>query len=187
MPQLRALFAALADIRRVAWPYFRSDDRWAGWILLAAVIGLEDLEAQPLGLLGPVFGALALDLVHGVGVVGIENVVDVTDGERRIARTHERLGRLREGAFLQEGTTTGFEAFAQSARTSHGPLLLRLVGSAQHFPAALYGFSPNVKQILDNFECCTRIRQSSSTLTSFCWTPPKAPLESTATMSPSLA
>src|SRR5690606_34833743 len=41
LPQLRALFAALADIRRVAWPYFRSDDRWAGWVLLAAVIGLE--------------------------------------------------------------------------------------------------------------------------------------------------
>ena len=41
MPQLRALFAALSDIRRVAWPYFRSDDRRAGWVLLAAVIALE--------------------------------------------------------------------------------------------------------------------------------------------------
>jgi putative ATP-binding cassette transporter len=41
LPQLRALFSALADIRRVAWPYFRGDDRRAGLILLAAVIGLE--------------------------------------------------------------------------------------------------------------------------------------------------
>jgi putative ATP-binding cassette transporter len=41
LPQLRALFTALADIRRVAWPYFRGDDRRAGWILLATVIALE--------------------------------------------------------------------------------------------------------------------------------------------------
>jgi len=41
LPQLRALLAALADIRRVAMPYFRGEDRRAGWILLAAVIGLE--------------------------------------------------------------------------------------------------------------------------------------------------
>ncbi len=41
MLQLRALFAALSDIRRVAWPYFRGDDRRAGWVLLAAVIALE--------------------------------------------------------------------------------------------------------------------------------------------------
>jgi putative ATP-binding cassette transporter len=39
--QLRDFFAALADIRRVAWPYFRSEDRRAGWVLLAAVIALE--------------------------------------------------------------------------------------------------------------------------------------------------
>ncbi len=41
MLKLRALFAALADIRRVAWPYFRSEDRGAGWLLLVTVIGLE--------------------------------------------------------------------------------------------------------------------------------------------------
>jgi putative ATP-binding cassette transporter len=39
--QLRSLFAALADIRRIATPYFHGDDRRAGRLLLAAVIGLE--------------------------------------------------------------------------------------------------------------------------------------------------
>ena len=34
-------FATLATIWRLAAPYFRSDDRWAGRLLLAAVVGIE--------------------------------------------------------------------------------------------------------------------------------------------------
>ena len=41
MVQIRELLAALADIRRVATPYFKGRDRWAGRLLLVAVIGLE--------------------------------------------------------------------------------------------------------------------------------------------------
>src|SRR5581483_12340101 len=38
---LKRLLASLATIWRLSAPYFRSDDRWAGRILLGAVIGLE--------------------------------------------------------------------------------------------------------------------------------------------------
>jgi len=38
---LRSIFAFLADIRRLAVPYFRGEDRWPGRALLAAVIFLE--------------------------------------------------------------------------------------------------------------------------------------------------
>jgi putative ATP-binding cassette transporter len=38
---VRHLLAALADVRRLAAPYFMGEDRWPGRLLLAAVIGLE--------------------------------------------------------------------------------------------------------------------------------------------------
>ena len=38
---MRRLAATLATIGRLALPYFRSEDRWAGRLLLAAVIGIE--------------------------------------------------------------------------------------------------------------------------------------------------
>ena len=38
---MRQLLATLADVRRIAMPYFRSDDRFAGRLLLASVIALE--------------------------------------------------------------------------------------------------------------------------------------------------
>jgi putative ATP-binding cassette transporter len=41
LPQFRRLLAALADMRRIASPYFYGDDRMAGRLLLLAVIGLE--------------------------------------------------------------------------------------------------------------------------------------------------
>ena len=41
MPQFRRLLAALADMRRIASPYFYGDDRWAGRLLLVAVIAFE--------------------------------------------------------------------------------------------------------------------------------------------------
>jgi putative ATP-binding cassette transporter len=41
LPQLRALFASLADIRRIAMPYFHGEDRRAGWLLLVSVVALE--------------------------------------------------------------------------------------------------------------------------------------------------
>jgi putative ATP-binding cassette transporter len=39
--QLRDFLASLADIRRIAMPYFRGDDRRAGWLLLLSVIAFE--------------------------------------------------------------------------------------------------------------------------------------------------
>ena len=41
MPQFRRLLAALADVRRIASPYFYGEDRLAGRMLLLSVIGLE--------------------------------------------------------------------------------------------------------------------------------------------------
>lgn len=38
---MKGIFATLAIVWRIASPYFRSEDRWPGRILLAAVIGLE--------------------------------------------------------------------------------------------------------------------------------------------------
>ena len=38
---MRGIFSTLAVVWRIASPYFRSDDRWAGRILLASVIGIE--------------------------------------------------------------------------------------------------------------------------------------------------
>ncbi|MFZ0989856.1 MAG: SbmA/BacA-like family transporter, partial [Xanthobacteraceae bacterium] len=38
---MRRLVATLATIARLALPYFRSEDRWPGRLLLAAVIGIE--------------------------------------------------------------------------------------------------------------------------------------------------
>jgi putative ATP-binding cassette transporter len=38
---VKRLFSTLAIVWRIASPYFRSEDRWAGRILLAAVIGIE--------------------------------------------------------------------------------------------------------------------------------------------------
>jgi putative ATP-binding cassette transporter len=38
---LKGVFSTLAIVWRIASPYFRSEDRWAGRVLLAAVIGLE--------------------------------------------------------------------------------------------------------------------------------------------------
>ncbi len=41
MPQFRRLLAALADVRRIASPYFYGEDRLAGRMLLLSVIALE--------------------------------------------------------------------------------------------------------------------------------------------------
>src|SRR5689334_11636165 len=41
MLSVKRLFATLATIGRLALPYFRSEDRWPGRLLLAAVIGVE--------------------------------------------------------------------------------------------------------------------------------------------------
>jgi len=38
---VKRLFATLATIGRLALPYFRSEDRWPGRLLLAAVIAIE--------------------------------------------------------------------------------------------------------------------------------------------------
>ena len=38
---MRGMFSTLAIIWRLASPYFRSEDQWAGRILLAAVIAIE--------------------------------------------------------------------------------------------------------------------------------------------------
>lgn len=38
---MRSIFAFLAEVRRLAVPYFKGEDRWPGRILLAAVIFLE--------------------------------------------------------------------------------------------------------------------------------------------------
>ena len=38
---MRGIFSTLAIVWRIASPYFRSEDRWTGRLLLAAVIGLE--------------------------------------------------------------------------------------------------------------------------------------------------
>ena len=38
---MRGIFSTLAVVWRIASPYFRSDDRWPGRILLAAVVGIE--------------------------------------------------------------------------------------------------------------------------------------------------
>jgi len=38
---VKRLAATLATIGRIALPYFRSEDRWPGRILLGSVIGLE--------------------------------------------------------------------------------------------------------------------------------------------------
>ena len=38
---MRGIFSTLAIVWRIASPYFHSEDRWAGRILLAAVVGLE--------------------------------------------------------------------------------------------------------------------------------------------------
>jgi putative ATP-binding cassette transporter len=38
---VRQLLAALADVRHLAMPYFRGNDRFAGRLLLGAVIALE--------------------------------------------------------------------------------------------------------------------------------------------------
>ncbi len=38
---MRGIFSTLATVWRIAGPYFRSEDRWPGRLLLAAVIGIE--------------------------------------------------------------------------------------------------------------------------------------------------
>ena len=38
---MQAILATLATVWRIASPYFRSEDRWRGRILLAAVIAIE--------------------------------------------------------------------------------------------------------------------------------------------------
>lgn len=38
---MKKLVTTLATVWRISAPYFRSEDKWAGWILLGAVIGLE--------------------------------------------------------------------------------------------------------------------------------------------------
>ena len=38
---MKAIFATLATVWRIASPYFRSEDRWAGRLLLGAVIAIE--------------------------------------------------------------------------------------------------------------------------------------------------
>ncbi len=38
---MRGIFSTLATVWRIASPYFRSEDRWPGRLLLAAVIGIE--------------------------------------------------------------------------------------------------------------------------------------------------
>ena len=38
---MRQLLSAVRDVFRLAMPYFRGNDRFAGWLLLGGVIGLE--------------------------------------------------------------------------------------------------------------------------------------------------
>ena len=38
---MRQLLSAVRDVFRLAMPYFRGDDRFAGWLILGGVIGLE--------------------------------------------------------------------------------------------------------------------------------------------------
>ena len=38
---MRGIFSTLATVWRIASPYFRSQDRWPGRLLLAAVIAIE--------------------------------------------------------------------------------------------------------------------------------------------------
>src|SRR6201992_3314752 len=38
---VKSIFAALGTVWRIASPYFRSEDRWAGRILLGAVVAIE--------------------------------------------------------------------------------------------------------------------------------------------------
>ena len=43
---MRQLLSTLADLRRLAAPYFVGDDRWPGRLLLVTIIGLE-LDLAP--------------------------------------------------------------------------------------------------------------------------------------------
>src|SRR5690606_29879179 len=79
----------------------------------------EQLEAEPLRLLRPLLGALAIHLVHRVGIVGLQDVVHVALGEGGVPGAHELLGAARLLLPRGEGTTAGLEGFAFSAGTRH--------------------------------------------------------------------
>jgi putative ATP-binding cassette transporter len=44
---LKAFLSTLGTIWRLAIPYFRSEDRWPGRILLAAVLAIELSQSSP--------------------------------------------------------------------------------------------------------------------------------------------
>jgi putative ATP-binding cassette transporter len=66
--QLRRLLAALADVHRIAAPYFRSDDRWPGLLLLVSVIGLE-------------LAIVALNVLFNAWNARFYNAIEVKDWE----------------------------------------------------------------------------------------------------------
>ena len=43
---MRGMLSTLATMWRIASPYFRSEDRWAGRVLLAAVIAIELVDRR---------------------------------------------------------------------------------------------------------------------------------------------
>jgi putative ATP-binding cassette transporter len=63
---VRNFLAALADVRRIAMPYFSSGDRWPGRLLLVAVIGLE-------------FAIVALNVLFNQWNARFYNAIEIKD------------------------------------------------------------------------------------------------------------
>jgi vitamin B12/bleomycin/antimicrobial peptide transport system ATP-binding/permease protein len=68
VPQFRRLLAALADVRRIASPYFYGEDRRAGRLLLLSVIGLE-------------LSIVALNVMFNAWNARFYNAIEVKDWE----------------------------------------------------------------------------------------------------------
>jgi vitamin B12/bleomycin/antimicrobial peptide transport system ATP-binding/permease protein len=66
--QVRRLLAALADVRRIAAPYFYGEDRWPGRLLLLSVIGLE-------------FSIVALNVLFNSWNARFYNAIELKDWE----------------------------------------------------------------------------------------------------------
>jgi putative ATP-binding cassette transporter len=66
--QVRRLLAALADVRRIATPYFHGEDRWPGRLLLLSVIGLE-------------FSIVALNVLFNSWNARFYNAIELKDWE----------------------------------------------------------------------------------------------------------
>ncbi len=81
---------------------------------------VQHLEAEPLGVLGPFLDLRTFHFASGLGMVGIDDVIDFTECERGIASAEQLLGRFRLGVFFDDRLAARAKGFTRVTEAVFG-------------------------------------------------------------------